>query len=103
MIKLSDEKLKEIIDTTYYLNQSPCEAARDYYDAQIDKQAKTMEELISIVNKFLQVPFYDLKRAEKFAYDIGLSYSDTSFADSAYDQAFGYFAGFLAAGGTIKE
>jgi len=103
--KLSDEKIDGCIDAVeskirnLHGSQTNIkkalkvgmQQARDYYDAQIDKQTKTMEELWDMFN--LPVPLEARKKINKWN---GRHTKDTLL--------FGYAVGFfLAAGGTIKD
>jgi len=70
--------------------------ARDFYDAQIDAQAKTMEELISLFkvnqsNEVSQKEYEFIMRCLK------------NYPNESPNAIANFISGFLAAGGVIKE
>jgi len=95
--KLSDQMMREIAWEHYFgaknraIAKDGMRLARDYYDAQIDKQAKTINEMYDLYleNRPDQKIF-------EYATDSGLDEeSGWSFAEA--------IALFIAAGGTIKD
>ena len=72
------------------------EEARDYYDAQIDAQAKTMEELLKMAIEGIPLPVGIKDKASKLWNDSQLA----EYGDKLFHMI---IAGFLAAGGTIKD
>lgn len=107
MNKLSDEKLKEM--EINFLNGSMEDAnivfriaakqVRSYFHAQIDAQAKTMEELLEI---------YDLggiikQGVEELNHKVMAAYKEKYGMLSGWKTFADLVSFFIAAGGTIKE
>jgi hypothetical protein len=100
--KLSDQMMREIAWEHYFgaknraIAKDGMRLARDYYDAQIDAQAKTMEDLAKVCLEFLNA---DMSAEE-------MKFPRLCEAIDSTVNLLGplcYLAGFLAAGGTIKE
>jgi len=67
--------------------------ARDYYDAQIDEQAKTMEELVELC----------VKTGEQGIEEQDREFSEICTGSHNNHGSIMFLNGFLAAGGTIKD
>lgn len=103
--KLNDEKADEMVESLndrlplHYngllklVATIAIQKARDYYDAQIDAQAKTMEDLISIMGTF-KFRITDEQYKKLLA---------VSKNERIADMRYLFIGGFLAAGGRIKE
>lgn len=95
MIKLSDAVLADIKANACNGGMSTEDGIRAFYDVQIDAQAKTMEQIaLSDLRDYV----IDMENVRQFMADYKLDFDRDMM--NIFEAK---LAGFLAAGGTIKE